>query len=109
VPDWRKHPKNEDLGTTTIQGVEAMGSRTTITIPAGAVGNDQPLETTSEIWRAPTIDNLTLRSVQNDPRTGVMTRELVSLTQGEPDPAIFQPPDGYEIKTTELHKVPCTQ
>ena len=109
VPDWRKHPKNEDLGTTTIQGVEAMGSRTTITIPAGAVGNDQPLETTSEIWRAPTIYNLTLRSVQNDPRTGVMTRELVSLTQGEPDPAIFQPPDGYEIKTTELHKVPCTQ
>jgi hypothetical protein len=38
-----------------------------------------------------------------------MTRELVSLTQGEPDPAIFQPPDGYEIKTTELHKVPCVQ
>ncbi len=107
VPDWEKHPKNEDLGITTIQGVEAKGTRTTTTIPAGAIGNDQPLEMTIETWRALALNNLTLRSVQNDPRTGVRTQELVSLTQGEPDPAIFQPPDGYEIKTIELHQVPC--
>lgn len=99
---------SEKLGKSTIQGIEVLGARITQTIPAGKIGNDQPLVTTQETWEAPSF-GLTLRSVQDDPRTGTTTRELVNLTQGEPDPALFQPPDGYDIKTVELHPVPCQQ
>jgi hypothetical protein len=47
--------------------------------------------------------------VTDDPRTGKRTRELVELSQSEPDPATFQPPEGYEVVTQELHEVPCQQ
>jgi hypothetical protein len=107
-----QHPQQatEDLGTTTIQGVEATGRRTTTTIPAGQVGNDQPIVTTQETWWSKGIGvGLLLRSVYDDPRNGTTTREATSLSLGEPDPALFQPPDGYEVKTDELHQVPCAQ
>ena len=103
-------PQSEDLGTTTIQGYEATGRRVTRTIPAGQVGNDQPILITDETWWSKGLGfGLVLRSVSDDPRFGTNTRELVSLTLGEPDPALFQPPDGYDVKVDELHQVPCRQ
>jgi hypothetical protein len=106
----RAQPKNEseDLGTTTIQGVEAIGRRTTTTIPAGQVGNDQPIVTTEESWWGTSL-GLLLRSVRDDPRSGTMTHEVTNLSTSEPDPALFQPPEGYEVKVDELHQVVCSQ
>ena len=106
----RNRSTSEDLGTTSIQGFEATGRRTSTTIPAGQVGNDQPIVTSDETWWSKGLGfGLVLRSVHDDPRTGTSTRELVSLTLGEPDPASFQPPEGYEVKTEELHEVQCQQ
>jgi hypothetical protein len=96
----------EDLGTQTIQGVEARGTRTTHTTPIGEVGNDAPLVRTTEAWMARSL-GLMVRQVIDDPRTGKRTRELVELSQSEPDISAFQPPEGYEIQTLELHEVPC--
>ena len=107
-----QHPQQntEDLGTTTIQGVEATGRRTTTTIPAGQVGNDQPIVTTQETWWSKGIGvGLLLRSISDDPRSGTTTREVTNLSLGEPDPVLFQPPEGYEVKTDELHQVVCAQ
>jgi len=42
--------KTEDLGTQSINGVLATGTRTTHTIPVGAIGNAQPIETIHERW-----------------------------------------------------------
>jgi hypothetical protein len=47
------------------------------------------------------------REESDDPRTGKRSRELVDLSQSEPDPATFQPPEGYEVTIVELHKVDC--
>lgn len=47
---------SEDLGTESIQGVDARGRRRTTIIPAGAMGNDAPLVSTSEMWTAVTPD-----------------------------------------------------
>jgi hypothetical protein len=96
----------EDLGTQTIQGVVARGTRTTHTIPIGAIGNDAPLVRTMEVWTAQPL-GLAVRQVTDDPRMGKRTRELTELSQSEPDAATFQPPEGYEIVTEELHEVPC--
>src|SRR5215510_656321 len=40
--------KKEDLGKQNIEGIEAEGTRTTITIPAGEIGNDRAIEIVSE-------------------------------------------------------------
>jgi hypothetical protein len=99
----------EDLGTTVIEGIEAHGHRITRTVPAGSIGNDQPLVTTIESWSAPSLMGLTLRSVTDDPRNGKTTREVVRLDLGEPEQTIFQPPSDYKVQTMEMHQVPCEQ
>jgi hypothetical protein len=45
APVSKPGPQHEDLGTTTIQGIEANGERWTTMIPTGEVGNDKPIAT----------------------------------------------------------------
>jgi hypothetical protein len=107
MPQFRpSKPEIADLGTSTVDGLEAHGRRFTTTIQAGEIGNDQPIVTTREVWTS-TEMQWPVREVTDDPRSGKRTRELVNFTQGEPDPATFQPPEGYEVTTVELHKVEC--
>jgi len=86
----------EDLGLKTINGVEAKGIRTTQTFPAGAVGNDQPFTVTHETWTSREL-RLAVLQIDDDPRTGSHTMELTDIDRGEPDPALFQPPEGYTV------------
>ncbi|MGP8251611.1 MAG: hypothetical protein ACLQHF_06215 [Terracidiphilus sp.] len=99
---------HEDLGADTFMGVAVRGSRTTVTTPAGVMGNDQPLVRTDEIWMAPSL-GMVLRSMIEDPRMGQMDREAVSVDLNNPDPALFQPPAGYELDTEEMQPVACPQ
>ena len=77
-----------------------------MTTPAGADGNDASLVRTIETWNARSI-GLIVRTVSDDPRTGKRTKDLVELNQGEPEPAAFQPPEGYEIVIEDMHEVSC--
>ena len=90
-------PVREDLGMKTINGVEARGTRMTTVIPAGRAGNDQPFTVTRETWMSTELRIMVLE-IDSDPRTGVRTTELTEIERGEPDPALFQPPEGYTIK-----------
>ncbi len=94
---------SRDLGIESIQGIEARGHQYTTTIPAGAAGNDAPLVSTSERWTALTVGlkGLVVREIRDDPRQGKTTRELTNVSQGDPDPTTFQPPDGYELVTRD--------
>ena len=107
-PPANSHPKPdlEDLGDAMILGVEAHGQRWTTTTPAGAIGNDQPLVSTSETWNAKGL-HLVIRQITDDPQQGKDDLELVTLLRGEPDPALFQPPEGYEVVTEEM--APCKE
>jgi hypothetical protein len=98
----------QDLGTQVIMGIEAHGRRTVTTTPAGSIGNDKPLVRTSEVWIATGLST-PLRQITTDPRTGLETREVISLDLAEPPLSTFQPPEGYEIEMEELHEVPCQQ
>jgi len=106
-PPQAQQPQVEDLGTAMIEGVEVQGRRITHTIPAGKIGNDQAIVVTSEDWSAPSLGGLTLKSTHDDPRGGKTTREVTHLDLGEPDPALFQPPSGYQVKVEALHQAPC--
>jgi hypothetical protein len=86
-----------DLGTQTIEGVTAQGTRITHTIPAGQVGNDQPLVITTETWMSPDLKVLVM-SKTSDPRMGETTYRLTNILRAEPDPALFQVPPDYTIQ-----------
>src|SRR2546428_7681874 len=52
--------KTESLGKQGIEGVEAEGARSVITIPEGRIGNDRPIEIVSERWDSPDLQTVVL-------------------------------------------------
>jgi hypothetical protein len=98
--------KHEDLGSQTIEGVSAEGKRDTMTIPAGQIGNERPIEVVSETWYSPELRTMVLRK-HSDPRVGETVFRLTDIRRGEPDAALFQPPPGAKTRVEpliELHQ-----
>ena len=58
-------PNVEDLGTTTIKGIEAHGHRLTTIIPAGQIGNDKAIVGVNGGWKAPGL-GFALRSMSDE-------------------------------------------
>jgi hypothetical protein len=98
-----KHTNTESLGTKTLEGIQVTGTRTTSTIPAGTIGNEEDLTTTREEWYSPDL-KLVVQSTQNDPRFGQTTYTLNDIQQGPPDEALFQVPTDYKIEEIPLPK-----
>lgn len=88
------------LGQQMIEGVECEGSRKLLTIPAGTVGNEQPLEIISETWYAPILQIIIL-SKQRDPRFGEKTVRVANLLRIEPDETLFKIPSNYTINNAQ--------
>lgn len=87
----------ESLGKQTIEGVEAEGSRTTMTIPAGQVGNEQPIHIVWEKWYSPELQ-VVVMSKHNDPFVGETVYRLTNIVRGEPSHTLFELPADYSIK-----------
>jgi hypothetical protein len=95
--DDEKNAKSESLGTQMIAGVNASGTRTTRTIPAGQIGNDRPIEITRETWYSPELQ-ITVMSKTSDPRTGDSVYKLTNIDRSEPSPALFVVPSDYTVR-----------
>jgi hypothetical protein len=89
-----KDARTENLGMQNVNGVLAEGTRTTITIPAGEIGNDRPISIVNEKWVSTSLGML-VKSVNSDPRFGETTYELTDIREGVQDPALFQVPADY--------------
>jgi hypothetical protein len=87
----------EQLGKQTIEGVEAEGTRSTVTIPAGQIGNDRPIEIVSERWYSPELQ-LVVMTRHSDPRTGETTYKLTNINRAEPAKSLFEVPAGFTVK-----------
>lgn len=85
-----------DLGTQNINGVSANGKSTTRTIPAGTMGNSQPLVSTNEVWYSPDLQTFVL-SKHSDPRMGQSTFSLTNIQRAEPPASLFQVPSDYTV------------
>jgi len=88
--------KTEELGTQTMEGLMVQGTRITRTIAAGQIGNEHQLLVVTERWYSPDLQT-TVMSTTNDPRTGISTYKLTSVTRAEPDAALFQVPADYKV------------
>ena len=93
-----KNPNDivEDLGTMSVNGVPAHGTRTTVVVPVGAIGNDREFRSVEERWFSDDL-NLLVKSVSTDPRFGTTTYERRNISRQTPDPYLFQVPAGYSI------------
>ena len=91
-----QNAKRESLGRQTIEGVPADGRRTTITIPAGQAGNDQPIVTVVEHWYSPDLQT-TVLTRHSDPRIGETVTRLTNIGRGEPAHTLFEAPADYKI------------
>jgi hypothetical protein len=91
----------EQLGKQFIEGVEAEGTRTTLTIPAGDIGNDRPIEIVTERWYSPELQ-LVVMSRHSDPRNGETTYKLTNINRADPPRSLFEVPPGFTVKEMQI-------
>lgn len=96
---------SEDLGQEMIEGVLATGQRTTTVIPAGAIGNAQPIQIVSEQWMSPDLKVLVLTK-HSDPRAAATTYRLSNIVRAEPDRSLFVVPPDYTVKEQSVRQQP---
>lgn len=92
----------ESLGQQMFDGIAAQGTRTTVTIAAGKIGNDLPINIVSEQWYSPELQLLVMTK-HSDPRTGETTYRLTNINRAEPDQSLFEVPSNYTVD--EIRKV----
>jgi hypothetical protein len=88
--------KKEDLGTQTINGVVATGTRYTHTIAAGQIGNEKPISVVSEQWYSTELQ-MVVKSTRTDPRSGTTTYTVTSIQRSEPAASLFAVPSDYSV------------
>jgi TonB family protein len=96
--------KTEELGKQMVEGVECEGTRVVTTLPAGAIGNERPIETVKETWYSPELQ-LMILSKRSDPRFGESTYRVTNIARYEPDAEHFQIPSDYTVIDNRAKKV----
>jgi hypothetical protein len=88
--------KTESLGRQTIEGIQADGRRTTVTIPVGQMGNELPIQSVTEVWFSADLHTEVLFK-HSDPRMGEMVRKLANVSRSEPSRTLFEAPADYKV------------
>lgn len=94
---WSSKSTTKDLGTKEIEGVKATGKLRSYEIPAGEIGNRNPIVVSSEVWYSPDLQ-VTVMSKRSDPRTGDRIYRVSNIKRDEPAASLFAVPSDYTIK-----------
>jgi len=95
---WRNHQAStESLGRQTIEGIEAEGTRSTVKIPAGEIGNERPIKIVNERWYSPELQTVVMTR-HIDPRFGENSYRLANIDRTDPARSLFEVPAGYRIE-----------
>ncbi len=86
-----------DLGSKTVNGVNATGRQVTETIAAGTIGNAAAITVTRVSWVATDL-KIPVSIQTSDPRFGSTDMELTNIVTSEPDASLFTVPSNYTIK-----------
>ncbi len=90
-----KNAKKENLGRQNMEGVMVDGTRETVTIPAGEIGNDRPIVSVTENWYSPELQ-MVISTKTNDPQFGESTYRVSNLRRGEPNADLFKVPADFK-------------
>ena len=87
----------EALGRQIIEGVAAEGVRSTTTIPAGTVGNKEPITVVYERWYSPELRrNVLIKRADTDFAEAVY--RLTDSSRSEPPKEMFAVQAGYTVE-----------
>jgi hypothetical protein len=95
--EWSAKATAKDLGTRDFDGVRAEGKSRSYTIPAGEIGNKNPITVTTETWYSPELQ-VTVYSKRSDPRVGDTIYRLANIKRNEQPIALFSVPADYTVK-----------
>jgi hypothetical protein len=82
------------LGQKEMEGVRVEGTLRQQVIPAGEIGNRNPITITTESWYSPELQ-VTVYSRHNDPRRGETIYRLANIRRAEPAAELFKVPEEY--------------
>lgn len=94
--------KKEDLGTQTINGVSAQGTRYTRNIPMGQIGNDKPITIVNETWYSADLQ-VVVKNTRTDPRFGSTTYTLTNIQRQDSPATLFAVPTDYTVRQGHRH------
>ena len=87
----------EQLGSDVIEGINVIGTRETMTVGAGAVGNDRPIVSTREYWYSDALQT-NLAVTRTDAAGGKQVIHLHDISRTEPDPHLWDIPAGFKVR-----------
>jgi hypothetical protein len=96
------------LGMQDVLGAPCAASRYTTVYPVDMLGNDRPITVVHEMCMSQEFGRV-LSDRQDDPRTGLRTLTVTSLTRTEPDPSLFQPPPDFTERPQVNRTLPPAQ
>jgi len=85
-----------ELGKQLVSGVEAIGERDTTNFNPGVFGNDRKMTIEREFWYSPKL-GFNLLSKRSDPRYGTENFTVTNLILADPDPKLFELPEGFTV------------
>lgn len=94
---WASKAVTKDLGTRDAGGIKAEGKLRSYEIPAGALGNRNPIVVSDETWTAPDLQ-VTVYTKHSDPRSGDVVFRLENVRRDEPAAALFTVPADYTVR-----------
>ena len=86
--DGKFRMNRESLGTRDFNGIQAEGSRITITFAANTIGNEREIQVVTETWISKDL-GVVVYSKKSDPRSGETTYQMTNITRAEPDASLF--------------------
>ena len=107
VSDGAAHGYVIERREAQVEGIEAEGTRSIITIAVGQIGNDRPIVIVSERWYSPVLQAVVL-SKHNDPRVGENVYRLTNINRAEPTKSLFELPADYKVEEASFpsHRPP---
>jgi hypothetical protein len=88
--------EKEDLGTQTMAGLSAQGTRITHTISPGQMGNEKAMTVVFEQWYSNDLQ-MVVMSKRSDPRFGDTTYTVTNIQRSEPAASLFTVPSDYTV------------
>lgn len=96
LPNGDGTTTREDLGHRWLVSVDTVGTKVETMLKPGVFGNDQEVTLSREFWYSSQL-GIDLLSTRSDPRFGAQTFTITDITLAEPDPHLFELPEGFKL------------
>nr|WP_315466803.1 hypothetical protein [uncultured Undibacterium sp.] len=94
---WSAKRQTKALGSREFDGIKAEGKMTSFEIPAGEIGNTNPILVTDESWTSAELQ-ITVYSKHSDPRSGDRIYRLNNVKREEAPASMFAIPSDYKVR-----------